>query len=63
MSKKGNFIKKLGLEPTTKRTPTVLRKRIRTLKKNLKDGKYRGKLKTRAQYYLNEHISKLEEAS
>lgn len=55
MAKPNTYIKKLGLKPVQKRTPKVLRQRISTLKKNLKSGKYRGKLAERAEFYLREH--------
>jgi len=64
MSKKAKpntYIKKLGLEPVKERTPTVLRKRIRKLKKGLKTGEYKGKLAERAEFYLREHERALEQ--
>lgn len=60
MSKPNTYIKKLGLDPVQKRTKKVLRERIRILKANLEDGKYKGKLAERAEVYLAEHRKALK---
>lgn len=59
-TKPNTYIKKLGLEPVAERTPSVLRQRIKVLKKNIREGNYSGPLETRAELYLREHIRTLE---
>lgn len=55
------FVQKLGLEPVDKYNQTNLKKRIRTLEKNLKDGVYKGQKKEKARTYLYWFRSKLNQ--
>ena len=55
------FVEKLGLEPVEKYNRTNLRKRIRTLEKNIESGVYRGQKREKAKTYLYWFRSKLNQ--
>lgn len=61
MAKKKTMVEKLGLEPVEKYNQTNLRKRIKTLEKNLKAGTYRGEKEKKAASYLSWFKSKLKQ--
>lgn len=61
MAKKKTMVEKLGLEPVEKYNRTNLRKRIKTLEKNLKAGSYRGQKEKTASRYLSWFKSKLKQ--
>jgi len=47
------YMEKLGLETVTRLNKTICLRRVRFLRKNIREGIYRGKLLERAQYYRN----------